>query len=173
MLLVDEAYIHFANTGSALEHVRKGRNVIVARTFSKIWGMAGLRVGFGCARPDLIEKLAPFRSGIISMVSQRAATAALRDAQSVLPARRERFVAARADLCTWLKGRGLSYIEPQANFVMFDVGRDAGEFGARMMQRKVMVGRPFPPLRTMLRVTLGTDAEMAQFKRAFEDAWKS
>jgi len=173
VLLIDEAYIHFSLAPNALEHVRKGKNVIVARTFSKIYGMAGLRVGFGCARPDLIDKMRPFRNNVISIVGQRAAAAALVEREAMLKSRREQFSATRADLCQWLRKRELRYIEPHANFVMLDLGRPVGPFSAQMMRRGVIVGRPFPPLTTMMRVTLGTDGEMARFKQVFEEVWNA
>jgi histidinol-phosphate aminotransferase len=171
VLLVDEAYIHFATTGNAIEHVRKNRNVVVARTFSKIYGMAGLRCGFACARPDLIEKMTPFRDNVLSIVTQRSVSAALADAPAILKTRRQKFDAVRADLCAWLRSRELRYIEPQANFVMFDIRQEVGPFAAKLAARGVMVGRPFPPLTTMLRLTLGTPDEMEKFKQAFEAVW--
>src|SRR5437867_3827047 len=73
--LIDEAYLHFGEAPeleSAMGYVRQGKNVIVARTFSKIYGMAGLRAGFGCASPELIAKMAPFRNNVISIVTARA-----------------------------------------------------------------------------------------------------
>lgn len=173
--LVDEAYIHFSTDpqlASALEHVKAGRDVIVARTFSKIYGMAGLRVGFGCARKDLIEKMAPFPAGVISYVSIRAALAALEDRRMVSE-RRARYLRTRADLCRWLSAQGFRYIEPHANFVMIDVRRDVRQVVPAMVERGVAPGRPFPPLDRMLRVTLGTEAEMTKFKQVFLEVMKA
>src|SRR5579872_2120708 len=71
VVLVDEAYAHFAATPdfeSALGYVRRGKNLVVTRTFSKIYGMAGLRAGFAAASPELISRMAPFRSNVISIV---------------------------------------------------------------------------------------------------------
>jgi histidinol-phosphate aminotransferase len=168
VLLVDEAYIEFADTSSALELVRQGRNVVVTRTFSKIYGMAGMRVGFGCGSPALIGRMAAYRNSVISIVSAQAATAALADA-AVVPARRAALLKTRSALCDWLRARNLRFIEPHANFIMIDVGRPSSEFNARMPPLGVAPGRPFPPLDKMLRVTIGTDAEMAKFREVF---WK-
>jgi histidinol-phosphate/aromatic aminotransferase/cobyric acid decarboxylase-like protein len=99
-LLVDEAYIHFVerpDVKSALPYVRQGKNVIVARTFSKIYGMAGLRVGFAAARPDLAEKLARLSLNVISIVSARAVVAALGDRDHILPERKAALVKTRRD----------------------------------------------------------------------------
>jgi histidinol-phosphate/aromatic aminotransferase/cobyric acid decarboxylase-like protein len=169
-LLIDEAYIHFSESqeaASALAHVRQGKDVVVTRTFSKIYGMAGLRVGFGCARADLIRRMEPFRDNVISIVSARAARAALEEAATLVPQRRAKMTRIRGDLCAWLTGNGYSYIQPHTNFVMIDVRRDAREVMTAMIGKGVAPGRPFPPLTNMLRVTIGTEAEMDKFKRVF------
>jgi histidinol-phosphate aminotransferase len=172
ILLVDEAYIHFGEhpeMKSALPHVQQGKNVIVTRTFSKIYGMAGLRVGFAAARPDLIEKMAPLAINVVPIVSARGVVAALGDKDNIVRERRAALGKTRRDLCGWLRERGVKYIEPHANFIMIDCGRNAREFIAAMPKQGVAPGRPFPPLDNMLRVTIGTDAEMAKFRDVF---WK-
>ncbi len=172
VVVLDEAYIHFGSTPqlrSGLDYVRQGKDVIVTRTFSKIYGMAGLRVGFGCARPDLLERMAHFRNNVISVVAVRAVTVALRDAGTLVAERREALLRTRESLCGWLRDRNLRYIESQANFMMIDIGRPAAEFGPRMARLGVAVGRPFPPLDNLLRVTIGTDADMEKFREVF---WK-
>jgi len=176
ILMVDEAYIHFGETPeleSALGYVRQGKDVIVTRTFSKIYGMAGLRAGFGCARPDLIARMAPFRNNVISIVTARAVAAAVADAKQILPERRASLTHTRRELCAWLRERKVPYLEPQANFLMIDVGRNAREFINAMPRMGVAVGRPFPPLDNLLRVTIGTDAEMARFRDVFWKVYKA
>lgn len=173
--VIDEAYVHFADSPemeSALAHVRQGRNVVVTRTFSKIYGMAGLRAGFACARPDLIARMAPFRNNVISIVTARAVLAALADSKNVLPERKAKLIRTRRELCAWLNQKSLKYIAPQANFLMIDVGRDVRELGPVLAKRGVAVGRPFPPLDRMLRVTIGTDAEMAKFRDVFWSVYR-
>jgi histidinol-phosphate aminotransferase len=172
ILLVDEAYIHFGESPelkSALPYVRQAKDVIVTRTFSKIYGMAGLRVGFGAAKPELIERMTPLRMGVISIVSARAVVAALADRENILPERQASLAKTRRELCDWLRERKLGFIEPHANFIMIDVGRNAREFADAMPRLGVAPGRPFPPLDNMLRATIGTDAEMARFR---EVLWK-
>ena len=174
-LLVDEAYIHFVenpDVKSAIPYVKQGKDVIVARTFSKIYGMAGLRVGFAAAKPALIEKLQALAMNVISIVSARAVVAALQNKETIVPERRATLAKTRKELCGWLKERGLKYIEPNANFLMIDTGRNAREFIEGMPRLGVAPGRPFPPLDHMLRVTIGTDAEMAKFRDVFWKVYK-
>ncbi|MBZ5726583.1 MAG: aminotransferase class I/II-fold pyridoxal phosphate-dependent enzyme [Acidobacteriia bacterium] len=174
-LLVDEAYIHFVETPdvqSALPYVRQGKEVIVARTFSKIYGMAGLRVGFAAAKPEIIARLAPLRMNVISYVSARAVVAALGDQQGILHGRKASLARTRRELCAWLREREVRYIEPHANFIMIDTGRNAREFINTMPRLGVAPGRPFPPLDNMLRVSIGTDADMAKFREVFWKVYK-
>jgi len=175
-LMVDEAYIHFGESPeleTALPYVRQGKDVIVTRTYSKIYGMAGLRVGFVAARPETIEKLAPLRLNVISIVSARAVVAALGDQQNLLRERHALLAHTRRELCGWLTERNLKYIPAQANFIMIDCGRNAREFINTMPTMGVAVGRPFPPLDNMLRVTIGTDVEMAKFREVFWKVYKA
>jgi histidinol-phosphate aminotransferase len=173
--LIDEAYIHFSTSpdlASAIPYVQQGKNVLVARTFSKIYGMAGLRVGFGCARPDLIQKMAVYRNNVVPVPSVHAAKAALAS-PTLVAERREKFGKIRSDICGWLDQNGYKFIPPHANFMMIDVKRDVRGVITEMHERGIAVGRPFPPLNHMLRVTLGTDAEMAKFKEVFAQVVKA
>lgn len=170
ILLVDEAYIHFADPArieSAIKYVHENKDVIVARTFSKVYGMAGARAGFGCAKPGLIQALNPFLDNVIPVLAMRAATAALTERDSLVPQRRANNARVRGELCNWLRQKSVGYIEPHANFIMIDIGRDARAFKSEMMNHGVAVGRPFPPLNQMLRVTIGTDSEMKTFREVF------
>jgi histidinol-phosphate aminotransferase len=170
VLLVDEAYIHFGESKdleTALPYVRQAKNVLVARTFSKIYGMAGVRAGFVCAPPALTERMRPFRNNVLSIMAIRAVLAALPESQTMIPERRAINTRVRGELCAWLRERKLPYIEPHANFMMIDAGRNSREFSTRMPPMGVAVGRPFPPLDNMLRVTIGTDAEMQKFRDVF------
>src|SRR4051794_7074641 len=174
-LLIDEAYIHFVESPdvkSAMPYVRQGKDVIVARTFSKIYGMAGLRVGFAAAKPEIIQRLAPLQMNVVSYVSARAVVAALKDSATIVPERRATLAKTRRDLCAWLHERGVKYTDPHANFLMIDTGRNAREFISAMPKLGVAPGRPFPPLDNMLRVTIGTDAEMARFRDVFWKVYK-
>jgi histidinol-phosphate aminotransferase len=174
-LLIDEAYIHFGESpelASALPYVQQGKDVILTRTFSKIYGMAGMRVGFAAAKPDWVAKMGPLRINVISIVSAKGVVAALADRHNIVSERQASLARTRRELCAWLKDRKVSYIEPHANFVMIDCGRDAREFISGMPKLGVAPGRPFPPLDNMLRVTIGTDAEMAKFRDVFWKVYK-
>ena len=172
--LIDEAYIHFSSDpelASAMPYVRQNKNVVVARTFSKIYGMAGLRAGYGCARADLIKKMAVYRNNTIAVPSIHAVRAALAS-DSLVPERRQKMAKIRGDICQWLDSHKLSFIQPHANFLMIDVKRDVRGVIAEMFDQGVAVGRPFPPLNQMLRVTIGSESDMVRFKAAFAQVMK-
>ncbi|HVN04401.1 MAG TPA: aminotransferase class I/II-fold pyridoxal phosphate-dependent enzyme [Bryobacteraceae bacterium] len=176
ILLIDEAYIHFGESPeleSAMSYVRQGKNVVVARTFSKIYGMAGVRAGFVCARPDLIKRMEPYRTNVLSVIAMRASMAALAESGTLVPERRAVNAGVRREMNGWLRERRLPFIESQANFMMIDVGRNAREFITKMPSMGVAVGRPFPPLDNMLRVTLGTEQEMQKFREVFWRVYKA
>ncbi len=153
--------------------VKEGKNVLVTRTFSKIYGMAGLRVGYVAARPDLIAKMEPYRNNVISIVSVRAVSAAIDLGPKMLEERKAKIVHTRNELCSWMSENKFKFIPPQANFVMIETGRDAKQVQAAMLAKGVAIGRQFPPLNTMIRVSIGTDAEMAKFRRVFTEVMAS
>src|SRR5260370_33746824 len=126
-----------------------------------------MRAGSGCPRPDLIAQMAPYRNNVISIVTARGVLAALAESKTLVPERRAKLNHTRSELCSWLGSKGIRYIEPQANFLMIDIGRDVREFAPLMAQKGVAVGRPFPPLNNMLRVSIGTDDDMTKFREAF------
>jgi histidinol-phosphate aminotransferase len=176
VLMVDEAYIHFSASPqmeSALHYVRQGKDVVVTRSYSKIYGMAGLRAGavYGC--PDLIRAMEPFRNNVISIVAVRAVIGALGERDAILADRKARYNKIREDVCEWLRSKSIGYIPSHANFIMIDVGRDARAMQVQMLSRGVAVGRPFPPLDKMMRVSVGTAAEMDRFRRVFWDVYQS
>lgn len=171
-VLVDEAYLHYATSpeaSSAFQYVKEGKNVIVARTFSKIYGMAGLRVGYAAAPPELIQRMTHYRNNVISIVSVRAVLAALELGPKLLDERKAKIVHTRDELCAWLSQRKVGFIPPQANFIMIETGRDAKQMQAAMLAKGVAIGRPFPALNHMIRVSIGTDAEMEKFRRVFTE----
>jgi histidinol-phosphate aminotransferase len=168
-LLVDEAYLHYATSpdvASAIPYVKDNQNVIVARTFSKIYAMAGLRVGYVAARPDLIDRMAPYRNNVVSIIGVRAVLAALDLGPRLIEERRAKIDRTRAELCAWLKAKNIDFIPPQANFLMIETGRDAKEMQKALLTKGVAIGRPFQTLESMIRVSIGTDAEMAKFRDA-------
>jgi histidinol-phosphate aminotransferase len=169
VLLMDEAYFHFnesPETESSMKYVHDGKNVLVMRTFSKIYGMAGLRAGYVAGRADLISKMTPFRNLFIAGTTAKAVLAAIDMGPKLLEERRARLIHTREDVVAWLNQKNLKSIESQANFLMFDMGRDLKTVAPAMLAKGVAVGRAFPPYDNMMRITIGTDAEMAKFKTA-------
>jgi histidinol-phosphate/aromatic aminotransferase/cobyric acid decarboxylase-like protein len=169
VVVIDEAYLHFSTSATpATDHVTSGKDVIVLRTFSKLYGMAGLRAGAALARPDLLEKLRGFGGlGILPATGMAGATASLK-VKTLVPERRAAFAAVRDDLFAWLDRKGYRYIPSEANMVMVQ-GKGPGRQTAEAMLRyKVAIGRAWPSLPDHARVTIGTRDEMAKFKTAFE-----
>lgn len=174
MALIDEAYIHFStdpNLVSAMPFVRQKNNVIVCKTFSKIYGMAGLRAGYGCANKDVIAKLAVFRNNTIAVPAMAAARVAL-GLPNMVSERQQKFAKIRTDICQWLDAKGYKFIQPHGNFMMIEVHRESSLVASEMLDRGVAVGRPFPPYDTLLRVTIGSDTDMAKFKEVFPQVVK-
>ena len=169
VVLVDEAYIHFAPSATpATGLVAAGKDVIVLRSFSKIYGMAGLRAGAALARPDLLEKLRGYGGlAFLPATAMAGATASLKD-QALVPQRRKAVADIRADLCAWMDKKGYAFIPSEANMVMIDGKRPGLEVAAAMLKHKVAIGRAWPSLPNHVRVTIGTRDEMAKFKAAFE-----
>ena len=142
------------------------RRVLVTRTFSKLFGMAGLRVGYAIAHPETLSALQTTGAGGVmtggmSSASLAAAGAALADAGYVVTER-----ARNRDVHRFTRGAfeaaGYRVLPSSANFVMIDVKRDAGTFGWECRLHQIVVARPFPPLTTHVRLTLGTMAEMQE-----------
>jgi histidinol-phosphate aminotransferase len=168
IILIDEAYIHFATSAtSAIEHVTAGEDVIVLRSFSKLYGMAGLRAGAALARPDVLERLRGFGGlGFLPLSGTVGATASLKD-KKLVAQRRQIVTDIRQALVAWLDRRGFASIPSEANMIMIDCKRPGREVYTAMLQHKIAIGRSWPSLPTHVRVTIGTREEMALFKTAF------
>jgi histidinol-phosphate aminotransferase len=169
VVLIDEAYIHFATTATpATELVAADKDVIILRTFSKIYGMAGLRAGAALGRPDLLEKLKGYGGlGILPATGMAGATASLRDT-TLVPKRRSAMAAVRDDLFAWMDKKGYSYIPSEANMVLVKGKGSGRQTTEAMLRHKVAIGRSWSALPDHARVTIGTADEMARFKSAFE-----
>jgi histidinol-phosphate aminotransferase len=172
MVLVDEAYHHFVETPdyeSVIPLVKDHPNLIVARTFSKIYGMAGLRCGYCVAQPDKIELMRAQQSwDSISIMAIVAARASLDDAAQVTNGRKNNSEV-RKFVCGELDKMKFTYIPSHANFMMIDMRREVKPIIAAFKEKKVQVGRLFPPLPNHLRVTIGTKPQMERFLAAFKE----
>jgi histidinol-phosphate aminotransferase len=170
LVVLDEAYSDYverADYSRSIELVREGRNVFVLRTFSKAYGLAGLRIGYGIASSPLLLEFdkarVPYNT---SSVAEAAALAAMDDAEHV---RRsvELNRAGVAQLARGLEALGMRYVPPAANFVMVEVSRDAKLVNAELLKFGVMVrGLGFAGLPSAIRVTVGTHDENETFLRA-------
>ncbi len=165
-VLVDEAYFHFAEDlryGSTLDLLGRYPNVIVARTFSKIYAMAGLRLGYAVASPANAETLSCEASwNNTNAAGLAAAVATLGDADLV-PEQRRKIDGTKQWLCSELGKEKRRYIPSQANFLMIDVGSDVTPIIAAFREHRILVGRKFPSLPTWLRVSIGTREQMEAF----------
>jgi histidinol-phosphate aminotransferase len=169
VVLVDEAYIHFCDAPSAIDLVKAGQDVIVLRTFSKIYGMAGLRCGFAIARPDLLQRLEKYGGGNpMPVTAVVAATASLKQPQVVAERKRSN-LEIRSATFAWLDRNGYSYIPSVSNCFMVDTRRPARAVIAAMAQQKVIIGRVWPSMPTYTRITVGTRDEMEKFQAAFQN----
>ncbi len=168
IVLVDEAYIHLSEAPSALDLVKAGKDVIVLRTFSKIYGMAGIRCGFVIARPELVEKVLE-RGGynFMPITAVAAATASLKDPQ-LIPERRRINASIRQNTFDWLARNGYSYIPSESNCFMLDTKRSGKEVREAMAKENVAIGRVWPLMPTYVRITVGTQPEMERFQAAFK-----
>jgi histidinol-phosphate aminotransferase len=169
--LVDEAYFHFADDpayGTLLDAVKAGANVVVARTFSKIYGMAGLRLGYAVARRDLIARMRPHQvSESWNVMACAAALASLEDKDWVT--RNQKLNRdARTALAEALRRRGREFIPSETNFVCVHVGGPVRPVIQAFRARGISVGRPFARLDEHIRVSLGTPEEMKKFVAAFD-----
>jgi histidinol-phosphate aminotransferase len=170
-VLIDEAYYHFVedpNYGTSTQYVLEGRPVIVTRTFSKIAALAGMRLGYAIATPEIIAQLRPYISDSINAVVKWGGVAALKDTaaqahvkQVTLDLRKK----ATADL----ESIGFSVIPSETNFFMVDLKQPVKPVIAEFEKRGVLVGRPFPPMDKHLRVSVGNADEMRRFAAAFRE----
>ena len=167
VVMIDEAYIHFCDAPSAMDLVKAGKEVILLRTFSKIYGMAGLRCGAAFARPDLLEKIDNYGGwNAMPITALVAANASLKDAQLV-PERKRINARIRSEVFAWLDRNGYSYIPSESNFFMLDTKRPAKPAIDAMAMQNVYIGRIWPAMPTYTRVTIGTAPEMEQFQTAW------
>jgi histidinol-phosphate aminotransferase len=169
-LVVDEAYIHFSdNAKSAVDLVAAGENVVVLRTFSKLYGMAGLRLGYAVGSPENLNKMnggSGRSQGVVAATTIGAGVASLSDPE-LIPARKALIKKQRTETIAWLEKQGYPCTPSEANHFQVDVKRSGKDFQTDMATWGVNVGRTWPGFETWSRVSLGTEAEMARFREAF------
>lgn len=169
-VLLDEAYHHYVddpNYATGMPYVNEGRPVIVARTFSKIAGMAALRVGYAAAPPALIAKMRPFATGSVNVLARYGAVATLNDKAAMEKVKQDT-KQLREKTSKELRDLGYEVIPSQTNFFMVGLRREVQPVIAAFREEGVLVGRPFPPMTQHLRVSIGTAEEMDRFMVAFK-----
>ncbi len=169
ILLIDEAYIHLSDAAPALDFVKQGKDVIVLRTFSKLYGMAGIRMGFAVARPDLLRRIGSL-GGIsaLPITAVAAAKASLLD-PGLVPTRKKIIGDTRRETLSWLSGQGYATTPSESNCFMLDVRRPGKEVMAAMAAKEIYIGRIWPAWPTQVRITVGTPDEMLAFRKAFSE----
>jgi histidinol-phosphate aminotransferase len=171
-IVVDEAYHHFVEDpkyGSAFDLLARAPNVVIARTFSKIFGMAGMRLGYAVASAEMIGRMGRF--GLwnpLNAAVVEAGLASLNDTAHVAQQRKLNNET-RDWVCRELEREGRRCIPSHTNFFMVDVGRDVGEVAPEFRKREVLVGRKFPPMNNWLRVSVGTRREMQAFLKVLRE----
>jgi histidinol-phosphate aminotransferase len=169
LFLVDEAYFEYANDPlywSGLKWIDTKSNVIVVRTFSKIFGMAGMRLGYGVAHPETAQRLRSFIcANNTSVPACAAGLASLEDAGLMARSVKVNDEAKKIATST-LDDLGLEYIPTQTNFIMHRINGDLQAYIGRMREAGVRVGRPFPPMTDWNRVSFGLPEEMDRWAEA-------
>ncbi len=171
-ILIDEAYHHFATGApeytSFLEQPIDNPRVIVARTFSKVYGMAGMRLGYGVTSVETAQHLRRFQTqDNVNMAAAQAGLAALEDTDEMQMAVRRNATDRQAFFNEALR-RNLKAIPSYANFAMLDAGRPANEVSSYFKQNGILVGRRFPLMDNLVRISFGKPNEMQQFWRVWD-----
>ena len=170
-VLIDEAYHHYVEDpeyATSIPYVLEGRPVIVARTFSKLFGMAAMRLGFAIATPEIIARMRPYSTGSVNALVKWGAVAALEDKEAQERVRRVT-LALRKKTTRELESMGYPVIPSETNFFMVRTGRPVDSVRRAFRDRGIAVGRAFPPMLEHLRVSVGTEAEMSRFMTAFKE----
>lgn len=170
-VLIDEAYYHFVEDpryATSVPYVMEGRPVIVARTFSKIAALAGMRLGYAITTPEIARQISPYISDSINAVVKWGGVAALKDTASQARVK-DVTLKLRKKTTADLKSFGFDVIPSETNFFMVDLRRPVKPVIADFEKRGVLVGRPFPPMDNHLRVSVGNADEMRRFTAAFKE----
>jgi histidinol-phosphate aminotransferase len=170
-VLIDEAYHHFVDHpeyATSVPYVLEGRQVIVARTFSKIAALAGMRLGYAIAPRGLLQRMRPYSTGSINAIVKWGGVAALKDTEAQARVKRVT-IELRTKTTAELNARGYSTIPSDANFFMVHLRRPVQPLVEEFRKKGVIVGRAFPPMTEHLRVSIGTPDEMGRFMAAFKE----
>jgi histidinol-phosphate aminotransferase len=171
VLIVDEAYVHFSGMeNTSMDLVKAGKDVVVLRTFSKIYGMAGLRAGAAFGKPELIAKVREYGgAGFMPVTATACAAASMKVGMPLIKERAELNKRNREIAFEHLEKIGVSYVPSTTNFFMMTVkGFTGAQVGQAMPKYKVTIGRTWSEWPQMVRVTVGTEDEMRKFNAALD-----
>lgn len=167
IVMIDEAYTHICDAPFNSDMVAQGKDVVILRTFSKIYGMAGLRAGAALARPDLLQKLSGWGATMMPITGMVAASASLQ-VKDLVPTRRKIIGQVREDTFSFLEKNNYKYVPSVSNCFMVDTGRPGMEAVMALRNENVFVGRVWPSWPNYVRVTVGTADEMQKFQAAYK-----
>jgi len=170
-VLIDEAYHHFVDDpryATSVPYVIEGRPVVIARTFSKIAALAGMRLGYAVATADIVQKMRPYSMGSINALVKWGGVASLKDTASQAEVKK-RVIDLRKKTTSDLAAYGYQSLPSETNFFMVEIGREIQPVIQEFAAKKIAVGRPFPPMTKHMRVSIGTEQEMARFTTAFKE----
>jgi histidinol-phosphate/aromatic aminotransferase/cobyric acid decarboxylase-like protein len=166
VVMIDEAYTHIAGAPFNSDLVAADKDVVILRTFSKIYGMAGLRAGASFARPDLQKKISSFSSTMMPITGMAAASASL-EVKTLVPERRKKMADVRENVFEFMEKHNFTYVKSVSNCFMVDTKRPGDQIVTAMRNEKVYIGRTWPVWPNHVRVSVGTQEEMDKFKAAF------
>lgn len=175
LVFVDEAYFDYIEEPgypSMIDLVKEGKNVVVARTFSKVYGLAGLRIGYLIARPDIAERIAEYMVANTNVLAMYGAEAALKD-EAFYDFSLQKNKESKDMIYATLDEMGLEYYPSHSNFVFFHTGRDIREVVPAMLEKNVRVGRPFPPLTDWCRISTGKPEDTQLFCEGIKQVMKA
>jgi histidinol-phosphate aminotransferase len=167
VILLDEAYIHLTKEQVNSDLVAADKDVIILRTFSKLYGMAGLRAGAAIGRPDLLAKIQPWGAGALPVTGMVGATASLKE-KNLVAERRKIIGDVRTDLFSWLSKKNYKFMPSESNNFMVATNGPGQKFVQAMFAEKILVGRVWSAMPNHVRISVGTREEMEKFKVAFE-----
>jgi histidinol-phosphate aminotransferase len=165
ILLLDEAYLHFSDATPCSDLVAKDKDIVILRTFSKLYGMAGLRAGAVIARPDLLTKVRNYGSEMMPITGMVGAETSLK-VKTLVPERKKNLKAVREETFEFLAKNGYGFQPSVSNCFMLDTKKPAAEYVKAMMDEKVYVGRVWSVMPNHARITVGTREEMLKFQAA-------
>ncbi len=165
ILLLDEAYIHFSDATPCTDLVAQDKELIILRTFSKLYGMAGLRAGAAIGRPDLLEKVRGYGYEMMPITGMAGADTSLK-VKTLVAERKKKMSDVREETFAFLTKNNITFVPSVSNCFMMDTKRPGMQFVKAMQGENVFIGRVWPVWPTWARVTVGTKEDMTKFQAA-------